>query len=88
MVGPAVDEVDLDGSRGLGKGGAAIEADAGAGVLRRKADGDGRGDAILAHLAHDVGDIRLPVAHADIDREAELLGEQAPLLQGELGQRA
>ena len=73
---------------GLGKGGAAIESHAGAGVLGRKTDGDRRGNAVLTHLAHHVGDIRLPVAHAHIDREVERLGEQAPLLQRELGQRA
>ena len=88
MVGPAVDEVHLDGAGGFGKGSAAIESHAGAGVLRRKTDRHRRGDAILTHLAHHVGDVRLPVAHADVDREVEGLGEQAPLLQGELGQRA
>ena len=70
------------------KRGAAIESDAGAGVLRRKTDRDRRGNAILSHLAHHVGDVRLPVAHAHIDREAERLGEQASLFQGEFRQRA
>ncbi len=73
---------------GFGKDGAAIESHAGAGILWRKTDSDRRGNAILSHLAHHVGDVRLPVAHADIDREAERLGKQASLLQGELGQRA
>jgi hypothetical protein len=59
-----------------------------AGVLRRETDGHGRGNAILTHLAHHVCDVRLPIAHADIDRQAKCAGEQVPLLQGELSQRA
>ena len=75
-------------SRGRGKGGAAIEPNAGAGILGCKTDNDCRGDAILAHLAHHIGNVGSPVAHAYIDWQAEGLREQAALFLCELRERA
>ena len=64
MVGPAVDEVHLDGVSRFGKGCAAIESHTGAGVLGRKTDSNRRGNAIVTHLAHHVGEygfqLRMP----------------------------
>jgi hypothetical protein len=88
MVGPTLDKVHFDGAGSRGKGGAAIEPNAGAGVLRCKTDNDCRGNAVLTHLAHHVDDVRLPVAHARIDRQAKRLGKQSSLFQGELRERA
>ncbi len=85
MIGPAINEVHLDAGR-FGKGGAAIQSDAGAGILRGETDHHSRGDSIFAHLAHYIGDVGLPVTHAHIHGQAECLGKQAPLLLRELGQ--
>ncbi len=88
VVGPAIDEIDFDSARGFGKDGAAVESHTGAGVLWRKTNGHRGANAILTHLANNIRDVRPPVAHADIHREFQRLGEQAALLQGELRQRA
>ena len=70
VVGPPGDEVDLHAFGG-GHDGAAVEADAGAGVLRGEADGFEFADAVGAHLGDDVGDVGMPVAHADVDGEPQ-----------------
>lgn len=88
MVSPVGEEEQLDLAFSGGEGGAAIQANAGAGILRRKADDDGTRDAVIAHPAHHVGNVGLPVAHAHIDRQAEFALEQPPLLQRERGQGA
>ncbi len=86
MLAPAGDKLHLHAFAGP-LGGGAIEADAGAGVLRREADGLEAGDAIGAHLREHVRDVRVPVAHADIDRNAERLAQEAALQQGPAGER-
>ena len=68
LVGPAGDEVYLEAGWRLHDG-AAVEADAGAGVLRGEADGLEAGDAVGTHLGDYVGDVGMPVAHADVDGE-------------------
>ena len=68
MLRPAFSEVDAQAA-GFGLDGAAVEADAGAGVLRGEADDGGFFDAVGAHLADDVGNVGTPVAHADVDAD-------------------
>jgi hypothetical protein len=97
LFGPLFDKGEIDFRRGLvrfegGHQGAAIEADRGAGVLRREADGDETGNAVGADLADDVCYIRMPVAHAGVDMErcsggGEGLLEQMGLREGPAGER-
>ena len=47
----------------------------GDGLGAGEADGDGALYSIERHLAYDVGDQRLPVAHADKDRHLQRLQE-------------
>ncbi len=89
---PARGEVNAQASR-FGFDGAAVEAHAGARVLRCKAKDGGFFNAVGAHLAHHVGNIGTPVAHAHVDLDGlSLMGEfffdQAGLLHGDLGERA
>ena len=83
LFGPLFDEGEVDGRRcGVafegGHEGAAVEADAGAGVLRGEADGDEAGDAVGAHLGDDVGDVGMPVAHAGVDAQRMCLLRRGP----------
>ncbi len=43
--------------------------------------------AVGAHLRYDVGDIRMPVAHAHVDGLAEHLAQHAGLQEGPVGER-
>ncbi len=84
-------KVKVDGFRGgVGlEGGhqrAAVEADRGAGVLRRKADGNDAGDAVGAHLTHDVGDVRVPVAHRHVDGQRRASGDEGGFERTGLGE--
>jgi hypothetical protein len=77
----------------FGLNGAAVEAYAGAGVLRRHADDRGLLNAVGAHLADYVGNVGTPVAHADVDRTDwpvafEFRFDQASLLDGDFSERA
>ena len=72
MICPAGDELHLHAVEGGGfLGGAAVEADGGAGVLRGEADGFEAGDTVAAHLGEHIRNIRVPVTHPDVDREIE-----------------
>ena len=71
-----------------GHEGATVEADAGTGVLRGETDRGGRGYSVGAHLLNDIGDVGLPVAHADVNEDADFFGEQLALLQGQFSERA
>ena len=77
LFGPGFDEGEGgfrrrrdSGGFGLERGGegAAVEAGAGAGVLRSEAEGEDAGDAVGEHLADYVGDEGVPVAHGGVDR--------------------
>jgi len=46
----------------------------------------GLGHAVGFHLGHDVVDVRVPVAHADVDRSADMLLQEFGLSQGPTGQ--
>ena len=85
LVGPASDEVEGEGRAGCffegGLEGFAVEAGAGAGVLGREAEDAGVGDAVLLHLGDDVGDVRVPVAHADVDGLEDLVFEEDGLAE-------
>src|SRR5580698_1342050 len=65
----------------------AVETDAGARILRRQADDDGPAHTIRNHGADGIRDVGLPVAHADVYTEAELMSEKVALFQRKLGQR-
>ena len=84
VFGPAGDEVDLHAFGG-GHDGAAVEADAGAGVLRGEADGFEFADAFGAHLGDGVGYVWMPVAHADEDGSPDGFFEERGLAEGPLG---
>ena len=66
MLRPAFSEVDTQ-SACLCLHGAAVEADASTRVLRGHADDGGFFHAVFAHQANNVGDVRTPVAHADVN---------------------
>ena len=92
MMGPTAGEVDAQGSS-FGFHRALVEAHAGARVLRREADHGSFFDAVGAHLAHYVGDVGTPVAHADVDADrfvlrGEFRFDESSLLHGDLGERA
>ena len=93
MIVPALDEINREwktGSFRLRPGCAkcpTVEPYAGPGVVRRKADNNRVGDAVFRHLAHRVGDIGLPVAHADVGRHSALTRDPFGLAQGDLGKR-
>jgi hypothetical protein len=76
MLGPSGYEVHVE-AFGSGHDRSAIEAYAGAGVLRSEAEGFDVGDAVGAHPGDDIGDVRMPVAHGNVDRGSgeELLQE-------------
>jgi hypothetical protein len=81
FFGPLFDEGEGDGRRsGIrregGYKGAAVETDAGTRILRREADGDDSGDAVAAHLGDDVRDVRMPVAHGDVDGQRSAGGRE------------
>ena len=91
LVGPLLDEGDVE-AVGDGHEGAAVKADAGARVLRREADGDDARDAVGTHPADHVFDVRVPVAHARVDRQrmtgsGERGFERAGLREGPAGER-
>ena len=69
MLGPSVNELNMDGVACFCEGCASIEPDACARVLRSETDGSRRSNSIRAHLLLNVRDIGLPVAHADVDRQ-------------------
>jgi hypothetical protein len=90
-VGPAGDELGCEGGDTGRTGGgfeedAAVEADAGTGVLGGEADGLDVGDAVGTHLGYDVGDVGVPVAHADVDGEVERFAEELALEEGPAGE--
>ncbi len=90
FVGPAGDKVEGEGLAGGvlegGFEGLEVEASAGAGILGREAEDAGVGDAVLLHLGDDVGDVGVPVAHADVDRLEELVFEEDGLAEGPAGE--
>ena len=88
VIRPCISEIHCEFAAGLGQHRAAIEADAGAGILWSEADGGSGGDAVVDHLLHCRGDIRLPVAHADVDRYSGVLRQQTRLRTRDLRQRA
>lgn len=60
--------------------------------MRGKTDGDEAGNAVGADLADDIGDVRMPVAHAHVNAErcsggGERLLEQMSLGEGPSGER-
>lgn len=70
MPRPALGKVDaqprrLGGNRTFQ--GTAIEAHAGARVMRRKAENRGRFHAVCSQLPDNIGDIGMPVAHSDVN---------------------
>ena len=83
---PRLHEVDGEWRLLLGES-RAVEADAGAGVLRRQADDHSPAHAVSDHGANGVCDVRVPVAHADVDAEPEFVGEKFALFLREFGQR-
>ncbi len=85
VFGPAGDEVDLHAFGG-GHDGAAVEADAGAGVLRGEADGFEFADAFGAHLGDDVGDVWDASCACRRRREPRWLLRGAGLAEGPLGE--
>ena len=87
FVGPAGDEVYGEAVADGGHEGAAIEAGGGAGVLRREAEDACVLHAVSPHLRDDVGDVGMPVAHADVDWPAEEFAEHAALQEGPVGER-
>jgi hypothetical protein len=66
--------------------GAAVEAGAGAGVLRSEAEGEDAGDAVGAHLADYIRDEWVPVAHGCVDRERMACGGEGGFEQAGLGE--
>ena len=92
VLRPGSSKVDAQAGR-FGFDGAAVEAHAGAGVLRREAEDRCFFYAIGAHLADYIGDIGAPVAHADIDADGLALRgqfgfDEAGLLQCDFSERA
>ncbi len=87
FVGPAGDEVYGEAVADGGHEGAAVEAGGGAGVLRSEAEDARVLYAVGLHLRDDVGDVGMPVAHADVDGLAEELAEQAALQERPVGER-
>ncbi len=90
LLGPGFDEGEggfrrggVAGGFGLERGGegAAVEAGAGAGVLRSEAEGEDAGDAFGEQLVDHVGNEGMPVSHCDVDRH-----HVAGLLEGKLEQ--
>ena len=92
MLRPTFSEVDAKAA-GFGLDSAAVEAHAGAGVLRRHADDRCLLNAIGTHLADYVGNVGTPVSHADVDPDG-LAGifkfrfDKASLFESDLGERA
>jgi len=87
LVGPAGDELVLERSVYGGFQRSAIESGRGAGVLWGKTEHASMADTIGLHLCNDVHDVRMPVAHTDIDLCACLLFQQRTLLQRPARQR-
>ncbi len=86
VLGPAGDEVDLEAD-GCLHDGCAVEAGAGAGVLRGEAEGLDVSDSVGTHLRDDVGDEGVPVAHGDVDAGVgEEVLQEAGLGEGPLGE--
>ena len=66
--------------------GAAVEAGAGAGVLRGEAEGEDAVDAIGAHFGDDVGDEGAPVAHGGVDAQWMAFGGEGGFEKTGLGE--
>ena len=64
-----------------------VKPDAGPRVMRCKADCNGTLDAISGHLLQSVGDEGMPVAHADVNRDAQLARYSIRLLTSDAGER-
>jgi len=95
FIGPGFDEGEgWPGGGGTLRGfgfdgcgeGAAVEAGAGAGVLRGETDGEDAGDAVGAHLADDGGDEGMPVTHGHVDAQGMAGGSEGRFEQMGLGE--
>ncbi len=64
----------------------AVEADAGARILRRQADNHRLLDSVGGHLVYRIGGAGPPVAHADVNGKSEQLCSSIRLLERDLGQ--
>jgi hypothetical protein len=88
---PLLDEVQLERkisfTARLASNGAAIEADAGARVLRREADGDDTLRSLTRNFLDRICDEGLPVAHADENRHLQRLRKLIGLQKSPAGER-
>ena len=86
LVRPAGDEVAGECAVDCGVEGTAVKAGRGTRILWGKAEDAGMGDAVGLHAGYSVSDEGVPVAHADVDRAADLGGQEFGLAECPAGE--